>query len=202
MAWAGGNRFLSQSEMENNAIIIWGYFKACGWTLNAVAAMLGNMQTESTINPNIWEGLNVNTSRGYGLVQWTPATKLISWAGASYIQGNRQCDRILYESINGLQWFRNPNAPIVDPPITFLEFSTSDLSVEELANYFLWYYEHPAETIQPNRATQAAAWYEFLGGTSPEPPDPDPPDPPPYPDPTPIGTGRKLKVWQLCRRPL
>ena len=199
MAWAGGNRYLSQSEMENNATLIWGYFKSCGWSLNSVAAMLGNMQTESTINPNIWESLTVNTAKGFGLVQWTPATKLISWAGSTYQQGNRQCDRILYESVNGIQWFRNPNAPIIEPALTFAEFTISTLPVRELANYFLWYYEHPAETIQPNRATQAEQWYEYLSGSAP---DPDPPDPPSYPDPTPLPRYKKIPLWMLCRRPL
>ena len=199
MAWAGGNRYLSQAEMENNATLIWGYFKSCGWSLNSVAAMLGNMQTESTINPDIWESLTVNTAKGFGLVQWTPATKLISWAGSTYQQGNRQCDRILYESVNGIQWFRNPNAPIIEPALTFAEFTQSTLPVGELANYFLWYYEHPAETIQPNRATQAEQWYEYLSGSAP---DPDPPDPPSYPDPTPLPRYKKIPLWMLCRRPL
>ena len=55
--------------MQNNAVLLWSYFKAQGWTLNAVAAMLGNMQSESTINPGIWEGLDPFVG-GYGLVQW------------------------------------------------------------------------------------------------------------------------------------
>lgn len=43
--------------------------------------MLGNMETESTINPGIWQSLNSgNASGGFGLTQWTPATKYINWA--------------------------------------------------------------------------------------------------------------------------
>ena len=164
MAWIGGNRYLSHEEMENNATIIWEYLSAEGWTIEAVSAMLGNMQTESTINPNIWENLTVDYERGYGLTQWTPATKYIDWAGADWENGNRELDRLIYEAENGVQWFRNPSAPIVEPPITFKEFSTSTDDVTTLANYFLWYYEHPAETIQPIRAEQALEWFDFLGG--------------------------------------
>lgn len=164
MAWIGGNRYLSQTEMENNASIVWNYLGSKGWTLNAVSAILGNMQSESTINPNIWESLTVDYSRGYGLVQWTPASKYIDWAGADWENGDKELDRIIYEVDNGLQWFSNPNAPIVNPPITFKEFTTSTEPPETLADYFLWYYEHPAITIQPNRSEQAITWFNFLGG--------------------------------------
>lgn len=37
--------------MQVNARYIWAYLQAKGWTLNAVAGVLGNMQSESSINP-------------------------------------------------------------------------------------------------------------------------------------------------------
>ena len=177
--WISGNRYLSTAEMQNNAVIIRNTLNSYGWSLNAIAAVLGNMQSESSINPGIWESLQPNTSRGFGLVQWTPATKLIDWAGSNYQNGYVQLERIQYEANNGLQWFRNPAAPIVEPPISFLEFTTSTEPVATLANYFLWFYEHPANPIQPNRAEQAEYWYEYLSGSEPEPPDPNPPVPKP-----------------------
>lgn len=186
MSWIGGNRYLSKSEMENNAVEIWNYFNAKGWTIEAVSAMLGNMETESTINPNIWESLTVDNSRGYGLVQWTPATKYIDWAGSGYESGAKQCERIQYEAENGIQWFSNPSAPIVNPPITFKEFTKSTKDVVTLANYFLWYYEHPAETIQANRGEQAKAWYKFLSGVEPDVPD------------IPVTKRKKMPVWMMC----
>ena len=167
--WIAKNAYLTLSEMENNALLVWNYFGSIGWTLEAVSAMLGNMQSESTINPGIWENLT-EFSGGYGLVQWTPYKKYSEWAGVGWENnGNKQCERIVYEMENGLQWFSNPEAPIVSPPISFEEFSISTLDVGTLANYFLWYYEHPSETIQPNRATQARKWYEFLSGVTPTP---------------------------------
>ena len=172
MAWISGNYYLNQQEMENNALIIWNSLSASGWSINAVSAMLGNMQSESSINPGIWEGLVVDYVRGYGLVQWTPATKYINWAGSDWENPDRELDRINYEVENNIQWFENPGAPIIIPPISFTEFKTSDLPVATLANYFLWYYEHPADINQPWRATQAESWYTFLSGHPPEPPMP------------------------------
>lgn len=162
MTWISKNNYLTLEEMQNNAKLVWEYFHAKGWTINAVSAMLGNMQSESNINPGIWENLTVDPLNGYGLVQWTPSTKYIEWAGGGYESGYKQCERIQYEADNGIQWFRNPQAPIVEPPLTFKEFTTSTLEVEVLANYFLWYYEHPTETIQGNRGKQAKNWYDFI----------------------------------------
>lgn len=42
---------LTMQQMEINAIYIWAYLQNAGWTLNAVAGILGNMQSESSINP-------------------------------------------------------------------------------------------------------------------------------------------------------
>ena len=173
--------------MRINALEVYNYFSALGWSLNAICALLGNMETESTINPGIWEGLKVDTSRGYGLVQWTPATKYIDWAGEGYEDGYKQCERIQYEVDNGLQWFSNPSVTMPDPPITFKEFTVSELDVTTLANYFLWYYEHPKEFYQPIRGEQAREWYTYLTGVIPEPP-------------TPIIKKKKMPIYMMCRR--
>ena len=70
------NKYLSQGEMESNAKEIYTYLSDKGWTLNAISGLLGNMQRESTINPGLWQSLKEgNYSGGYGLVQWTPASK-------------------------------------------------------------------------------------------------------------------------------
>lgn len=42
---------LTRSQMEVNATYIWAYLRQLGWTMNAVAGLLGNMQSESSINP-------------------------------------------------------------------------------------------------------------------------------------------------------
>lgn len=42
---------LTLEQEKINATYIWNALQAQGWTLNAVAGMLGNMQSESAINP-------------------------------------------------------------------------------------------------------------------------------------------------------
>ena len=72
MSWTIGNRYLTQSEMEGNAWEVYSFFAGRGWTRNAIAGILGNMQTESNINPGLWQSLKEhNYSGGFGLVQWT-----------------------------------------------------------------------------------------------------------------------------------
>lgn len=42
---------LTMEQMKVNALYIWSALSYQGWTLNAVAGILGNMQSESAINP-------------------------------------------------------------------------------------------------------------------------------------------------------
>jgi hypothetical protein len=42
---------LTMEQMKVNALYIWSALSNAGWTLNAVAGILGNMQSESAINP-------------------------------------------------------------------------------------------------------------------------------------------------------
>ena len=38
--WISSNNYLTVSQMENNAELVWNFFKSYGWTRNAVAALL------------------------------------------------------------------------------------------------------------------------------------------------------------------
>lgn len=156
-----GNRYLTREEMETNARYIWNYLGSNGWSINAVAGILGNMETESTINPGLWESMKTgNTSGGFGLVQWTPATKLISWANSmrlDYQDIDTQLERIEYELANGIQYY-----PTASYPETFKEFKVSTKDPYYLGMAFLANYERPAVANQPKRGQQAQAWYEFL----------------------------------------
>lgn len=166
MEWITGNRSLTLEEMKNNATLLWGVFKPLGWSLNAVCAMLGNMQSESTINPSRWESGIIEPQQGYGLVQWTPSTNVTDWLvanGYPIDSGNGQCARIVYEKDNGLQWI-----PTTQYPLSFIEFSTSKESPYNLALAFLSNYERPFDPNQPIRGEQANFWFEYLGG-KPEP---------------------------------
>ena len=46
---------ISLDEMKPNAQYIWQYFSTRGWTINAVAGLLGNLQQESKMSPAMWE---------------------------------------------------------------------------------------------------------------------------------------------------
>ena len=87
-----------------NAKEIYNFFISKGWTVNAICGMLGNMHWESDgLEPDI----NEMGGGGYGLVQWTPGTKLKSWAegrNLNYRTVNTQCQRIQYEVDNKIQY--------------------------------------------------------------------------------------------------
>ena len=162
--WIAGNRYLTTAEMQNNARMFRGRGLSIGWSSNAIFAMLGNIQAESGINPGIWENLTPYAG-GYGLTQWTPYTKYSEWWGDGWENnGDAQMQRISFEAVNDLQWFRNAELGI-DPPITLSEFLVSSRPVDVLTKYWLWFYEHPADpgtATQNTRISYARAWEDFF----------------------------------------
>ena len=165
MATYSSNTYLSEygTEMTANATYIYNYFKSRGWTKNAICAMLGNMQRESTINPGLWQNLDAgNTSLGLGLVQWTPATKLINWCNdnnLSYTNITAQCQRIIYELNNNLQWIATSNYPE-----TFKQFTKSTKSINYLTYAFLKNYERAGVEAANQRVQHANHWFSTLSG--------------------------------------
>lgn len=167
MPWISSNEYLNQSQMENNARLFADEMESYGFSINAIAGMLGNIQTESSINPGIWQDLKP-FKLGYGLVQWTPYTKYSEWAGADWQNnGPKECERIAYEFDEGIQYYQTSQYPI-----SAKAFKTSDQPPGYLAMAFLYNYERPSNKNQPKRRTQAEAWYKFLTGDDPPPPDP------------------------------
>lgn len=51
MAWISRSGALTQSEMENNADIVIAYYRSLNINDKTIASILGNMQAESSINP-------------------------------------------------------------------------------------------------------------------------------------------------------
>jgi hypothetical protein len=171
MVYNPESRSLTMEEMTVNAQYILDYLTGKGWTKNAVCGILGNMQSESTINPARWQSDVIgNMSSGFGLVQWTPASKYIDWANANsypYREMDSNLKRIEYEVSNNIQW--------IDSDMTFLEFSQSTDTAYNLGMKFISAYERPAEPNQPARGAQAQNWYDTLtGGGVVIPPDPPP----------------------------
>lgn len=78
------NAWLKDNQMEENAQFIWTWLKDNGWSEQAAAGFLGNTHIESSHNPGIYENLDAgNMQRGFGLVQWTPASIFHNWAKAN-----------------------------------------------------------------------------------------------------------------------
>jgi len=175
MATHSSNSYLSLSQMKDNAEYIFSYFSSIGWTINSICAMLGNMQRESTINPGLWQNMDEgNTSLGLGLVQWTPATKLIEWCddrNLDYLELESQCERIEYELENNLQYYATPSYPE-----TFEEFTQSTESIDYLTTAFLKNYERAGVEALDERIENAEYWYSYFEGEEPDVPDePDEP---------------------------
>lgn len=170
---------LTQSQMELNAKYIYSSLSSQGWTLNSIAGILGNMQSESSINPGRWEGNVVGgaaASHGYGLVQWTPYTKYTEWIVNQGYSDPSTMDsnlfRIVWEVQNNQQWIATSSYNY-----SFEEFTKSTDSSYNLALAFLANYERPADPNQPIRGTQAEDWFKFLSGETPTPPTPPTPTP-------------------------
>ena len=145
------NTTLTQYQQLVNAWYIYNHLIGLDWSANAICAMLGNMEAESTINPGRWQSLN-DTSQGYGLTQWTPATKLITWAEEHNYEKSllsTQIKRIEYELAHNEQW----DSRFHSPTMTFLEFYKSTEPVSTLAEYFVRCYENP-ENVNSKVATR------------------------------------------------
>lgn len=186
MATHSSNEYLNERQMWGNAKYIILYFEDLGWTTQAIAAMLGNMERESTINPGLWQNMDEgNLSGGLGLVQWTPASKLINWCdqwGLDYLSIEAQCMRIYYEFENGLQWI-----PTNAFPESFEEFSQSEEDVAYLTECFLKNYERAGVEALDERIENAEYWeYSIEHWVRPdegEEDDDDPIEPEPEPEP-------------------
>lgn len=170
---------LNQSQMELNALYVYSALIDKGWTVEAIAGLLGNLQHESTINPGRWEGDSVGSGPGYSLVQWTPYTNYTSWCASQGFSDPSEMDnaiaRIIYELLNGLQYYSTDSYPL-----SFMEFTKSTGSPYDLACAFAWNYERSWTVLYGTEAEKAAlrqarggaaeTWYTFLTGKEPTPP--------------------------------
>lgn len=156
---------LTMNQMKVNAKYIAKYLKAKGWTINAISGLLGNMQAESSINPGRWQSEDVgNTSLGYGLVQWTPASKYLNWCSSEGYSDPSEMDnnlsRIMYEIQNNIQWIATDTYNF-----SFETFSKSTNSVEYLASAFLKCYERAGIEVEETRQANAREWYNYLNNS-------------------------------------
>lgn len=188
MAWISKDEYLNRAEMENNANIIINYYRSIGINDCTIAAILGNMQAESTLSPILNER---GGGGGYGLVQWTPKSSLIDHCqtlGLSpYTSGDVQIETIIAE-VKGTpasvrEWYTteafirnyyNYGATMDMIGIRGEDFlsNTMNWTPAKLAILFMAGYERPGAPRYDLRQTFANSWYNYMGGVIPPTPTP------------------------------
>ena len=166
-AWhADGDGFNEGSaEMNDNAFMIWYYFTNLGFTNEAIAGLLGNLQQESTLDP--WRYQN-GVGPGYGLAQWDPASGWFNYAQRHNINtsdptasGDGQCQCINDGESEG-QWLPDtPTAIEHNTRYSWAEFSQLT-DVNEAVRAFLYEYERAGRPNLPARYAYAAYWYDII----------------------------------------
>lgn len=201
MAWISRAGALTQAEMENNADIIINYYRTLGINDRTIAGILGNMQAESSINPE----RNEVGGAGYGLVQWTPVSVLQNHCNtlglSPYNDGDVQIQVIIAEILNQsgvgewytsqafIQNYYNSGATSDMIGITGQQFldNQMDWQPDKLAVMFMAGYERPSYDPDTNhynlRMQYALEWFEYMGGIIP---------------PTPTGRKKRKKFpWAI-----
>lgn len=179
MPWITSRNRLSLEQRQNNAFLVASYLSGNGWSYNAIAGLLGNMEAESSINAGVVEGY-VTTNppdKGYGFIQWTDShatsvyqNPLWQWTYRTYGDYNwDDPDRQLI-FINGDD--RAGWLPVSGYNMSYDEFKVSTEAPDYLARAY--FYNRERGTWTESRATRALYWYEYITGETP----PDPPDPP------------------------
>lgn len=187
MSWISRSGGLNQSEMENNADIVIAYFRSQGINDNTIAGILGNMQAESSINPEREEV----GGQGYGLVQWTPVTVLQNHCAtlglSPYNNGDVQLQVIISEILNQsgvgewyttqafIQNYYSSGATSDMIGITGQQFLDNQMNwaPDKLAVMFMAGYERPSYDPNVNhynlRMQYALNWFVYMGNIPPTP---------------------------------
>lgn len=185
MAWISRSSALTQSEMENNANIIINYYRSLGINDKTIAAILGNMQAESSINPEREEV----GGAGFGLVQWTPVSVLQNHCNtlglSPYTNGDVQIQVLKAEIQNQTgvaEWYTssafisnyyNSGATSDMIGITGQQFLDNQMNwaPDQLAVMFMAGYERPSYDPNINhyqtRMQNALNWFTYMGGIIP-----------------------------------
>ena len=145
-----------------NAIEIFKFFKAKGWTVNAICGMLGNMQYDSNgFQPDIEE-----MGEGeYGLTLWLPGTILSDWAkekGLDYSTVNTQCQRIQWELENNERYTKDKCSYA-----NFSEYSKSQDPAEKLAECFMTEYVGGGNYHLEDKKSSASYFYYRMTSEQP-----------------------------------
>ena len=174
------DNYPNQTQKDNNARLVGEYLLNLGWTRQAVAGILGNMEVESRMNPAIVEHtpftalvdnyaiLSLPTDTGVGLVQWTGHTdtppagqKLASFAiryNREWYDGDLQCFRLQRECEENIQF---DEGTIHGVTYDWDVYISSTAEPEELALVWQTLYERGgSDTLQ--RQTWARYYYDLI----------------------------------------
>ncbi len=156
------------TEKEKNAWAVWQFLKSKGYSEQAAAGILGNMDQESGIMPDIDEG---GGGPGYGLVQWT--SPIAGESGRAYVQrllaqaGISGDYRNITTQLKLLDWHMHNGQyiPSAAYPYSVSEFKAlTDIGTATMA--FEANFERPAVT-HPERIPLAQYWYDLLHNLKP-----------------------------------
>ncbi|EHV2873880.1 peptidoglycan DD-metalloendopeptidase family protein [Enterococcus faecalis] len=156
------------TEKEKNTWAVWQFLKSKGYSEQAAAGILGNMDQESGIMPDIDEG---GGGPGYGLVQWT--SPIAGESGRAYVQrllgqaGISGDYRNITTQLKLLDWHMHNGQyiPSAAYPYSVAEFKAlTDIGTATMA--FEANFERPAVT-HPERIPMAQYWYDLLHNLKP-----------------------------------
>lgn len=181
-AKASGAYARDSVEAYENAMEIYGILSARGWTVNAVCGVLGNMGAESGYNPWRWQSDSIGastgspwTNKGYGLVQFTPASKYINNATDLTGYGPNFSDKTgLVTDGQAQMIYVDEHADYYKTaryPLTYEQFKSSTENAGYLAKVWLYNYERPADPASTAnaRAENGDYWFSVLDGSTPPP---------------------------------
>ena len=186
MAWhckpTGWGYAQGSVEADENALEICNILRARGWSDNAIAGVLGNMQHEGVMNPWQWEGDTPlastdiwdieHAAKGYGLTQFTPSGKYINspYAQATAGYGPKFSDT-QGSTLDGASQvvFVDEHAdyyPTSYFPISYAQFKVFTGTPAQAAEIWWRNYERSAAPTFPTiRATSADYYYNLITGS-------------------------------------
>lgn len=162
----GSGGFVGNAN-ENEKTVFW-FFVSKGYTLEQASGILGNMWVESGVNPRRVQSTSTPegdsdtpTGVGYGLVQWTPGTKILPDA---QIRNKSPGDllfqvELLYDQLEGRSQIPEKAAG---------DDLKKQATVKDAATSFMNEYERPASRDPTDRVRLAERVYQnFVGKTPP-----------------------------------
>lgn len=158
------------AEATANAWEIYNYFRGLSapWAVESIAALCGNAQLESIMNPFI---RSESESGAFGLWQWiTNKQTMINWANSQGLRatsGSAQVQYVEAERSGAVQDTQYlPRQEFSNVTFNDFAYNQDSLSVRDLARCWWTNYERSA-AWQEDRATWAAGYYQLFTGSPP-----------------------------------